>query len=70
MSYTVTNYSTKKAVRDAVASGQVVQCYNPGLGPNLANYTGVVYLEGPHYPLPHKWYATATMVDGVVTKVK
>lgn len=27
-------------------------------------------LEGPHYPLPHKWYAQATLKDGIVVAVK
>jgi hypothetical protein len=72
MAYTCTNYKTKKALKDAVASGEVVQCYQPGLGlgPNLSNFTGTVYLEGPHYPEPHKWYAQAVLKDGVVVKVK
>ena len=27
-------------------------------------------VEGPHYPEPHKWYATATLdEDGAVVKV-
>ncbi len=70
MSYTHDNYPTKKALRDAVASGEVVQCYNPGMGPDLSNFTGKVYLEGPHYPLPHQWYAEAWLENGVVVKVK
>ena len=70
MSYTYDNYPTKKALKDAVASGEVVQCYNPGLGPDLADFTGKVYLEGPHYPKPHRWYAEAWLEDGVVVKVK
>ena len=28
------------------------------------------YLEGPHYPEPHKWYAEVEMKDGVIVKVK
>lgn len=70
MAYSITNYKTKKALKDAVNSGEVVQCYHPGLGPNLSDFTGKVYLEGPHYPEPHKWYAEAWMENGVVVKVK
>jgi hypothetical protein len=70
MSYTYTNYKTKKALKDAVYSGEVVECFQPGLGPDLSNFTGTVYLEGPHYPEPHKWYAQAEMKDGVVIEVK
>ena len=30
---------------------------------------GTVCLEGPHYPEPHRWYAQATIENGVVVKV-
>lgn len=73
MAYTYTNYKTKKALKDAVASGEVVQCYQPGglgLGPDLTNFTGSIALEGPHYPKPHTWYASAELKEGVVVKVK
>jgi hypothetical protein len=38
--------------------------------PSLSSYTGTVYLEGPHFPLPHRWYATGVMKDGVLVSVK
>lgn len=74
MSYTVINFKTKKALKEAVAKhkagdGYAIFCYNPGLGPDLSNYTGKVSLEGPHYPEPHRWYAQGEMVDGVLVKV-
>ena len=31
---------------------------------------GRVFLEGPHYPAPHSWYAEATLENGAVVKVK
>ena len=75
MTYTVTNFKTKKALKEAVVEhqngkGYGVQCYNPGLGPDLSNFTGTVYLEGPHYQAAHTWYAEAEMKDGKVVKVK
>jgi hypothetical protein len=70
MAYTTKNFKTKKELVALVAAGGKVTCYNPGLGPNLENHTGTVYLEGPHYPKPHTWYATATLVGGIITKVK
>lgn len=70
MAYTVENFRSKKALKDAVKSGAKVRCFNPGLGPDLSSYTGQVGLEGPHYPEPHKWYAAAKLVNGVVTEVK
>ena len=75
MSYTVTNFKTKKALRSAVLdhskqAGGAVRCFNPGLGPDLAGFTGKICLEGPHYPSAHTWYAEAELKDGIVVKVK
>lgn len=70
MAYTTKNYSSKKALKEAVAAGIKVRCYNPGLGGDLSNFTGQVTLEGPHYPQPHRWYAQAELKDGVIVKVK
>lgn len=70
MSYTVINFKTKKALKEALKSGEIIKCYNPGLGPRLDNFTGTVYLEGPHYPEPHKWYASGKMEDGKLVSVK
>lgn len=67
--YTTTNFQTKKALKEAVANGNTVRVYNPGLGGEPPQ-NGTVYLEGPHYPQPHKWYAEAVLKDGVIVKVK
>lgn len=85
MSYTVVNFKTKKALKEQVElynkAAEMekhqfynnigpVRCYNPGLGPDLSNYTGKVYLEGPHYPAAHTWYAEAELINGIVVKIK
>jgi hypothetical protein len=62
--YTVTNFKTKKALKEAVAAGSTVETFQPGPFPGKTN--GRVYLEGPHYPAPHSWYASADVKDGVV----
>lgn len=66
--YTTTDFKSKKAFKDAVAKGDKIRLYAPGLGAPKDNGTETV--EGPHYPKPHTWYAQVTVVDGVVTKVK
>lgn len=66
--YTVTNYRTKKSLKEAVAAGERVDTFQPG-GRFPATTDGVVALEGPHYPAPHTWYAQATIVDGMVVKI-
>jgi len=70
--YTVQNFKTKKAVKDAVAAGKQVEVFQPNgdLFGNTGPFNGTVYLEGPHYPEPHKWYAAATVKDSVIQKVK
>lgn len=66
--YTNINFKTKKALKEAVASGKAVSVYQPGLGEIPNN--GTVFLEGPHYPEPHRWYAKAEVRDGLVVKVR
>lgn len=65
--YTDINFKTKKALKEAVSSGKKVACFSPG--PFGCPTNGKVSLEWPHYPAPHTWYATATLVDGIVVKV-
>ncbi len=66
--YTVRNFKTKKALKEAVANGEEVEIYAPGLGTPKRN--GTEFLEGPHYPAPHTWYAQVVMQNGLVVKVK
>ncbi len=78
--YTTKNFKSKKALKEAVQAyltlspidGQrghiAVTCYSPGPFPCPDN--GRIYLEGPHYPEPHRWYASATIKDGIVIAVK
>lgn len=68
--YTDINFKTKKALKEAVAAGKAVTVYQPGPFGGSAPSDGNISIEGPHYPAPHTWYAQATLVNGVVTKVK
>ena len=70
--YTSTNFKTKKALKEAVAAGKQVTVWqmNADLTGTTAPDNGIVYLEGPHYPEPHRWYAQAELKDGMVVKVK
>ena len=70
------NPKTKKALKQLVADAQA---NNPVLprgpraispGPFPCKENGVEFFEGPHYPEPHRWYATCTAKDGVIVKVK
>ncbi len=66
--YTTQNFKTKKAFKEAVAAGDRVTIFAPGLGTPKTD--GVECVEGPHYPEPHRWYAEVEMKNGVVVKVK
>ena len=68
MTYTTKNFRSKKALKDAIKAGEEVTIYEPsGREPAM---TGVVYLEGPHYPEAHRWYAQAKVENGAIVSVK
>jgi hypothetical protein len=66
--YASQNFKSKKAFKEAVAKGEKVTLFAPGLGSPASN--GRETVEGPHYPAPHTWYAEVTMKDGYVVSVK
>ena len=69
MAYVEPNYKSKKEFKEAVAKGVKHTTYNPsGMFPTTQNGRDTV--EGPHYPQPHRWYASVEVVDGVVVSVK
>lgn len=71
--YTTINFKTKKALKEAVASGQRVTIFQPNdmFGNPKADprYSGSACVEGPHYPEPHRWYATVELKEGRIVKV-
>ena len=73
--YTVKNFRTKKELKTAVDNynkdqAPPVRYFQPGpFGGNEAK-DGTFCCEGPHYPEPHKWYATCTAKNGIIIKVK
>lgn len=70
--YVSPNFKTKKALKEAVANGDQVTIFQPNDMFNTPVPTdGVVHgIEGPHYPKPHRWYASVELKNGVVVKVK
>lgn len=68
--YTDRNFRAKKALKEAVAAGDEVTYFQPGpFGGNEPD-TGEIFLEGPYYPEPHRWYAQAWVENGLIVKVK
>ena len=68
--YTTQNFRSKKALKEAVAAGQVVTYFQPGPFGGKEPQDGKVYCEGPHYPEAHKWYAECEVKGGQIVKVK
>ena len=69
MAYTTTNFKTKEDLKEAVAKGDLVTLYIPGIRPFLCIPNGIEYVEGPHGGR-HTWHATVIMANGYVVKVK
>ena len=68
--YTSINFKNKKALKEAVAAGRKISVYQPGPFGGNEPTNGTVCIEGPHYPEPHRFYCTATLVDSYIVKVK
>jgi len=68
--YVDRNFKTKKAFREAVEAGQTVVLWQPGPFGGTEPKDTVVCVEGPHYPEPHRWYASVKVENGKVTKVR
>ena len=69
--YTTRNYRTKSALKLAVANAQRVQLFNPAAEETgiLPPTDGICYVEGPHAPEKHRWYARVLVEAGRVVKV-
>jgi hypothetical protein len=68
--YTTRNFTTKKALKEAIKSGERITIYQPGPYGGNEPTEGEVALEGPHFPEPHTWYAMGTLKNGFLIKVK
>lgn len=73
--YTHKNFRTKKELKQAVANylatgKNPVTYYQPGNLWGNEIKDGMVFLEGPHYPEPHKWWGNAIAENGIIIKVK
>ena len=66
--YTDTNFKSKAELKRALAEGKTIRCHSAGAFPCPSE--GIVSLEGPHYPQPHKWYAEGTLKQGVLVSIK
>jgi hypothetical protein len=70
MSYVDRNFQTKKEFLASVKAGEQHRIYNPSVMFDVSVKTGSDTVEGPHFPKPHRWYSSVTVVNGVVTSAK
>lgn len=76
--YTDKNFKTKKELKEAVRrynelgrhKGEVTFFQPGGIFPTPDIQNGTITIEGPHYPEPHRWYATCKVENGVIVDVK
>jgi len=66
--YATLNFKTKKQLKNAVTAGIEIRLFAPGIGKPKDN--GIEFIEGPHYPDLHKWYAQVDMRNGLVVAVR
>lgn len=67
--YCSPNFKTKKALKEAVKAGRTITVFQPGPFGGNPPTEGRVCVEGPHYPEPHRFYATCTLEGGRIVKV-
>ena len=70
MAYAEGNPKTKRLLREWVQSGKQVRIFSPGPFRIPDNYSGQEYVEGPHFPKAHMWYAVVQVENGRITGVK
>ena len=63
------NYPTKKALLADHKDGVPISVFQPG-GLFPSPQDGSITLEGPHFPKPHRWYASAQIKNGLIVSVK
>lgn len=68
MAYIRSNPKSRAALVRSIEAGGVEFAFQPGpFGPDLVD--GQHCAEGPHFPQPHRWYATIVTRRGVVIDV-
>ena len=55
-------------MREAFKAGEKIEVFQSG-GFFPGKTDGKVTLEGPHYPEPHRWYASVEIKDSVITRI-
>lgn len=64
----LTSPKVGKITSEPALNAVPVTLYAPGLGELKRD--GIEFVEEPHFPEPHRWYAQVKVVDGIVVEVK
>lgn len=67
--YEASNPKTKKALKALMADGKAEFIQPGGEFDAVIPEDGDIFVEGPHFPQPHRWYARVTFVGGWPTEV-
>lgn len=67
--YTDPIFQTKKALREAAATGEQVRPATVSMFERVPQQ-GTVYIEGLSPFVPHTFYASATVENGLIVRVK
>ena len=71
MAYVTPNFKSKAAMKRAVLAGETVRVFsNSAFVKDADIQNGLVHIEGPHFPEPHKFYTNVEVKDGKVVAVK
>jgi hypothetical protein len=68
--YLYPNLKSKKAYKEAIAAGRIITAAENTPWGEKEVTNGTVCFEGPHYPLPHRFYGKAIVENGCVIKIQ
>ena len=70
MAYIYPDMPSKASIKRALTEGVEFTCRdNTPRGQITVYNTNAIAVEGPHYPKPHRWYGTAVIKEGFVTRI-
>jgi hypothetical protein len=71
MAYVTPNVKSKKALKERVAAGLPTEVFSNSPFTDGKDFdNGTFTVSGPWFPEPHRWYATLTVKDGKIVKIK
>lgn len=70
MYYVYPDFVSKKAFKDAWKEGKPLDIVpTEGYEASTTKLTRTIAVGGPHYPAPHRWFASVKLQDGKVVSI-